>query len=401
MANDSDVVNRKKRTDVALPLEAQHRAASRNAAKRPHSKPRSENNPGLVPPPFTLKSLKDSIPAHCFKRSALRSSLYVLYDFIGIAILFFFAQQIDKLALPTPLHWALWGLYWIAQGIIMTGVWVIAHECGHQAFSESKTINDTVGLILHSMLLVPYHSWRISHGKHHKNTNHLELDEVFVPITRSEAGFVHFSALMKTPPAVALRIVLMLTIGWPAYLLFNIAGRKYESAANHFNPWSPIFLPKERKDVIVSDIALIVWLGILGTVAHYTSFGYVVKMYGIPYLFVNMWLVLITELQHTDAEIPHYDSEEWTWLRGALCTVDRDYGILNHFHHHIGDTHICHHIFSKIPHYHAEEATRHLKKTLGRYYRRDETPIAVALWKSMLECGFIEDNEHIAWYQSS
>jgi omega-6 fatty acid desaturase (delta-12 desaturase) len=28
-----------------------------------------------------------------------------------------------------------------------------------QAFSESQAINDAVGLVLHSCLLVPYYSW--------------------------------------------------------------------------------------------------------------------------------------------------------------------------------------------------------------------------------------------------
>lgn len=35
------------------------------------------------------------------------------------------------------------------------------------------------------------------------------------------------------------------------------------------------------------------------------------------------------------------------WLRGALATVDRSYGILNYFHHHIADTHVAHHLFSQ------------------------------------------------------
>lgn len=39
----------------------------------------------------------------------------------------------------------------------MTGLWVVAHECGHRAFSDSELICDVVGLILHSALLVPYH----------------------------------------------------------------------------------------------------------------------------------------------------------------------------------------------------------------------------------------------------
>lgn len=35
------------------------------------------------------------------------------------------------------------------------------------------------------------------------------------------------------------------------------------------------------------------------------------------------------------------------WLRGALATVDRSYGILDCFHHHIADTHVAHHLFSQ------------------------------------------------------
>lgn len=66
------------------------------------------------------------------------------------------------------------------------GLWVIAHECGHQGFSESKTINNAVGWVLHSALGVPYHSWRISHGRHHAATGHIHRDEVFVPRTREQ-----------------------------------------------------------------------------------------------------------------------------------------------------------------------------------------------------------------------
>ena len=43
-----------------------------------------------------------------------------------------------------------------------------------------------------------------------------------------------------------------------------------------------------------------------------------------------MFLVLITLLQHTHASLPRYVESEWEWLKGALCTIDRDYGVLNH-----------------------------------------------------------------------
>jgi hypothetical protein len=35
---------------------------------------------------------------------------------------------------------------------------------------------------------VPYHSWRITHAKHHASTGHMTQDQVFVPRTRSELG---------------------------------------------------------------------------------------------------------------------------------------------------------------------------------------------------------------------
>ena len=117
----------------------------------------------------------------------------------------------------------LYAMYWFVTGLFATGVWVIAcvlyiiyhtslklpplfrHEAGHQSFSPSKRINNSVGWLFHSLLLVPYHSWRISvsstqfrpcilltmiqHARHHAATGHLTRDEVFVPRTRKTKGF--------------------------------------------------------------------------------------------------------------------------------------------------------------------------------------------------------------------
>ncbi|PKI61069.1 hypothetical protein CRG98_018514 [Punica granatum] len=53
-----------------------------------------------------------------------------------------------------------WPVYWLLEGCITTGIRVVAHDCGHQAFSDYAWVNDVVGFILHSALLVPYFSWK-------------------------------------------------------------------------------------------------------------------------------------------------------------------------------------------------------------------------------------------------
>ena len=126
--------------------------------------------------------------------------------------------------------------------MVSTGLWVLAHECGHQAFSDYGIVNDTVGLVVHSALLVPYFSWKISHRNHHANTGSIENDEVFVPPRRSE--FSSKEMIRETPLYSAYLIFLMLTVGWmPGYLFMNAAGpRKYFAKANsHFNPYSDLY----------------------------------------------------------------------------------------------------------------------------------------------------------------
>lgn len=187
-------------------------------------------------------------------------------------------------------------------------MWIIAHECGHYSFCNSKRLCDIVGLVLHTALFVPYHSWQITHAKHHRNTNRMDGDHAFVPNTRS---------LLKSEndlefPNIFFRILHLLkylSIGWPAYLFFNARGRSYKEhrlRPNHFNPYAPIFSPNDFWDVILSDVALLMWIGVLYYLsAHVFSFGWLVCLYVMPLLNVNMWLVIVTYLQHSDVKVPH------------------------------------------------------------------------------------------------
>lgn len=348
-------------------------------------------------PPFTVGQLKKAIPPHCFNRSVATSFSYLLWD---LAIISIAAYSTKFFVYEGVLNWALWCAYWVVAGCVATGVWVIAHECGHHAFSDYQWLDDTVGLIFHSLLLVPYFSWKYSHRRHHSNTGSVDHDEVFVPKVKEQFGGI--SKYLQHPPGRVLQIMVTLLLGWPLYLAFNVSGRKYDRPASHFNTESPIFSDREKFFIFVSDVALLTVVSGLYVLGSTFGFVWLLKMYVVPLLIVNMFLVLITYLQHTHPALPHYDSSEWDWLRGALATMDRDYGILNHVFHHITDTHVTHHMFSTMPHYHAEEATKAIKPILGSYYQFDSTPVPVALWREFKECVYVEQcgENGVLWYNN-
>lgn len=335
-----------------------------------------------------VKTLRSAVPPHCFQPSIIRSFSYLALDLAIVCFLFWAAIHFIN---PHNEVWS-WPIYWVLQGTFMTSIWVIAHECGHHAFSKNKILNNTVGLILHTLLFVPYFSWQISHGKHHNHNMDLDHDETYVPTLEEERTVI--DTVFDLIPG--LKVISYLLLAWPLYLLFHVSGgKKYKRMGkkwvNHFSPTSPIFQPKDRFLILLNDICLILFVGALSFWGYATTWWKPVSLFILPYFVCNGWLITYTLLHHTDLKTKYYKGEAWTWLKGALGTVDRNYGIFDYIHHNIGSTHVCHHIFSAIPHYHAREATRAIAPVLGPYYIKDETPIFMALWKADRECRVVKE----------
>lgn len=126
-------------------------------------------------PQLTQPTKQAVIPRHCFERSALHGFLYILRDTMMAAVCVFLAYTFlsssppaSYLSLEGAKYVIGWNLYAFWMGCVLTGHWVIAHECGHGAFSDSQALNDVVGFVLHHALLVPYSAWQYSHAKHHR-----------------------------------------------------------------------------------------------------------------------------------------------------------------------------------------------------------------------------------------
>ncbi|KVH90867.1 Fatty acid desaturase, type 1 [Cynara cardunculus var. scolymus] len=274
------------------------------------NKDQQKNHLSRVPfakPTFTVGDIKRAIPPHCFRRSLVRSSSYVAYD-IAIIFLFYYLATNYFHRLPSPFSYLIWPTYWMVQGCVLTGVWVIA------------------------------------------------MSVVTMRLAITNGSMTH-----------------------------------------------PIFTSRERLQIWISDVGIIVVSYILYRMVLSKSLIWLACIYGVPLLIVNGFLVTITYLQHTHPSLPHYDDSEWDWLRGALATVDRDYGVLNRVFHNITDTHVVHHLFSTMPHYHAMEATKEVKPLLGEYYQFDYTPFYMAMWREAKECLYVEADEKkggLFWYKN-
>lgn len=183
-----------------------------------------------------------------------------------------------------------------------------------------------------------------------------------------------------------------LVFGWPAYLLFGITGGSVRGVTNHFIPYSDLLYPGMWKlKVLLSDVGVGLVIYGLYLWGQYAGSATVLALYVAPYLVVNCWLVAYTWLQHTDVDVPHYDERKWTWIKGAFATIDRPYPEpFDTLHHRIGSTHVAHHLYHRIPHYHAREATNAIRKAFPEYYIYDPTPLTTALFRIAAQCPAVE-----------
>jgi len=361
------------------------------------------------------RELRAVIPADCFESDTATSLGYLSVSVFGTALCTFIGANLLSVLPPENLlTLPFWALYSAVTGTVAMGLWVLAHECGHGAFSKNKTIQDTVGYVLHSLFLVPYYSWQRSHAVHHQYTNHMELGETHVPepVASTEEGSVAlrnsfmnlFGRTLGMRMWGALQAFVHLIIGWPAYLLIGATGGIDRGMTNHYWP-NPLTTPNQPKKelfpgnwkekVFKSDIGVAAVAA--GAIAWALCNGLpqMMALYGGPLIVVNAWLVLYTWLQHTDVDVPHYSQDNHNFVKGALHTIDRPYdkldpwGFIDFLHHKIGTTHVAHHFDSTIPHYKAQVATDAIKEAFPNMYLYDPTPIPEAVWRISKGCSSV------------
>lgn len=256
-------------------------------------------------PPVTIRDLRNAIPDHCFKPSTLRSFKHVAIHSTLASALAFVAYTCIPAVPFAPLRWALWAAYAYVQGLVFTGIWIIAHECGHAALFPTSLLNDSVGFVLHSALLVPYWSWKYSHARHHRYTNHMEKDTAFVPHREGQLQLSKRLAELlghaEDAPAYNFAVLVMhQLLGWPTYLFVyassgpkstpDPSGKESQAVASHFDPTGRLWTSSQRPFILLSTLGVVGMLLVLYKVGTVLGFADTALLYGLPYLWVNNWI---------------------------------------------------------------------------------------------------------------
>jgi omega-6 fatty acid desaturase / acyl-lipid omega-6 desaturase (Delta-12 desaturase) len=254
---------------------------------------------------YTINDLRAAIPPHCFKPNTFTSALYILRDIVLVSTIFYLGTNIPSIGNDYARRFS-YIAYGICQGFTCTALWLIAHECGHGALSPHKWFNHSVGLVIHTVLLTPYHSWRYSHQTHHKKTNNLDGDIGFVPPKKDStqekliggAEGLHFYDLFEdTPLGTFFFLIVYQLVAWPCYLILNNSSL---ARITRFEWWKrshfylggdgPSFAPRHFRGVLMSDIAMASMMLCLWQACRMFGGQNVMIYYGMPYLWVNHWM---------------------------------------------------------------------------------------------------------------
>lgn len=253
--------------------------------------------------------------------------------------------------------WYLLPPLWIFTGTALTGFFVLGHDCGHRSFANRKWVNDIVGHLAFLPLIYPFHSWRLGHDYHHKNTNKLDEDNAWQPF--KPEFYDDLGAVVQ-------------------WLYRRMRGRFWwlgsvaHWAVLHFN-WSK-FEGKEREQVKLSVLVVLIG-GAIGFPVLIATTGIwgLVKFWLLPWLVYHFWMSTFTIVHHTAPDIPFIPAEKWDEAKAQLFgSVHCDYPRWVEFLCHDINVHVPHHISTGIPFYNLRLAHRSLKENWGDYIRESK-----------------------------
>jgi omega-6 fatty acid desaturase (delta-12 desaturase) len=272
-----------------------------------------------------------------YKRSTLWRSIY----------------QIVDTAVPFVLLWVamLWSLsvsYWLTlalsvpTALLVMRLFILQHDCGHQAFFKSKRANDILGSIIGVFTLVPYHYWRRTHAIHHATSGNLDqrsFGDIDTLTVREYLGLSKTKRLMYR----MYRHPLVMTVIGPAYQFVF----KHRYPADAPRSWK-----REWASVHYTNLGLLAVVTIMWLTIGIDRF----LLVQVPVTVISGSLgVFLFYVQHQYEDTYWRYRERWDYYAAGLEGSSHYVlpKVLQWFTGNIGLHHI-HHVASRIPNYYLQ-----------------------------------------------
>ena len=298
----------------------------------------------------SLKPVLDIIPAEAYENPTWKGLAYfgrdlVIYGLV-IAGLIAFNNPFAVVAL------------WVLSAMVISGLFIVAHDAAHGALFSSKRLNRTIGTIAMLPSWHVYEGWTLGHNRiHHGYTVREGFDFVWHPYTAEQ-----YEAMSKLG-----RLRHRIEWSWlgaGAYYLREVWWHKMIIGA-----------PPARWAKAIRRDRFIVWtfvaiaalaLGLIGWAQFGSVTGVIwmiLKVLVIPFLAFTYVIASFVHVHHIQPNIRWWKRREWTKWQGQMegTTVLRARFGLNFFFHWIM-VHVPHHVDMRIPMYNLEMATDAIKE---------------------------------------
>jgi omega-6 fatty acid desaturase (delta-12 desaturase) len=264
------------------------------------------------------------------------------------ALLDLATSALPYLALTVAMYFCLDVSVWLtlalaipAAGFLMR-TFIVFHDCAHGSFLPTRRANLWLGRLTGLLVFQPFGNWRHNHAVHHGTSGDLDrrgtgdvptltLDEYLARPWKSRLGY----RLFRSP-------LVMFGVG-PTWSL--MIGPRI---------WSRKMRPRQRRSVIVTNLALGVLIGALFWFLGPRAWLLVQLPTAILAGTLGVWMFYV---QHQFEDAYWESSEQWSYAAAALqgSSYLKLPRVLQFFTGNIGLHHV-HHLSAKIPNYNLQRA---------------------------------------------
>jgi acyl-lipid omega-6 desaturase (Delta-12 desaturase) len=248
----------------------------------------------------------------------------------------------------------------VLAGFNISALFIIGHDAAHNAFTNSKILNQVIARIVFLPSLHNYGLWLTEHNRiHHQATNIKDMDS-WSPLSKEEYDSLpdwkkRLQRFYRTIPGIC--FYYMIERWWKnKFFPFNNIKGKYNSVR-----WDFLLVSL----YLVSYLSLLTYIGQVST--HSSSIQLILLGFVLPFLIWNFMMGFTVYQHHTHETIAWNKSRKQREKFGGQedFTMHVKYPHWYNMVSHNIMAHTAHHVDPSIPAYHLDKAQNRLSEYLG------------------------------------